>query len=378
MDLYRIKKYCLNPSSIINACDLEILNTSEEFIHCIFDLIKKARKSILIEFYEIADDKLGIEIKNLLIKKVSEGVEVRIIYDSIGSMLTSKEYFKELKKNGIKVIEYNPIKIFSSIRKWFRRDHRKIIISDFSQAIVGGFNLSLDYAPYSFSGKNWKDLGVKFGGQAVLSVSNIFRSNWVYCGGDFFEIMPDDYVEGNIPVSLAWEFGMRNIHSVRRSYKYAMDNAKDYIYITNAYFLPDGLIYRCLTRAVIRGVDVKIILPSKTDHPYVRIASMAIIKHLIRHGVKVYEWQKEVLHAKTAVIDGLWVSIGSHNLDRISLHYNLELNINIFDEKIGQKMKGNFEEDLKNSKELTLDYIKRMPLSTKMMSQFMYIFRNLL
>jgi cardiolipin synthase len=377
MDAYRIKKYCLNPASIVMAGDIKLLNTSDLFLNEVISMIEQTKKSLLIEFYEIADDEFGIKLKNLLKKKAAEGVDIKIIYDSIGSRNTSGSYFSDMKNHGIKVIEYNPIRMFTSIRKWFRRDHRKIIVSDFSYAILGGFNLSLDYLPYSISGRNWKDFGVRFSGDVIYSISQIFRDNWISIGGSPFDIELVN-IKGEIPVSLVWEHGIKNIHSIRRSYKYAMDNAKDFIYITNAYFLPDGLIYRCLKRAVIRGVDVKIILPFKTDHPYVRIASMSILKLLLKHGVKIYEWQGEVLHANTSVVDGAWVSIGSHNFDHISMHYNLEMNINIFDENIGGAMKQLFEEDLNNSKELTLPYINDLPVSTKIFSQFIYLFRNLI
>jgi len=359
------------------ASDLKLIDTSDVFFNTLFEMIDNSLKSILIEFYEIADDSIGLKLKSLLIDKAKKGVEVRIIYDSIGSRLTSKSFFNEMKASGIKIIEYNPIKVFGSFRRWFRRDHRKILVSDFNSALIGGFNLSLDYAPYPMGGKNWKDFGVFFKGEVVNQISSIFKNTWVENGGGDFKIFPPE-THGNTFVSLAWEFGIKNFHSIRRSYKYAMDNAKDFIYITNAYFLPDGLIYRCLKRAVIRGVDVRIILPYKTDHPYVRLASLTILKSLIKHGVKVYEWQSEVLHAKTAVIDGIWSSIGSHNLDHISLHYNLELNLNIFDEDIGFKMKEIFEGDLLNSRELTLDKIKSLPPSTKIMSQVIYMMRNFL
>lgn len=376
MDLYHIKRYCFDPSMLFKARDVRILDTSNLFIEEIFNSIKNAKKTILIEFYEIADDKLGIDIQNILIDKSSKGVDIKIIYDSIGSRNTSKEFFNNFKKHGIKVIEYNPIKLFTSFRKWFRRDHRKMIIVDFEKAIIGGFNLSLDYAPYNMGGRNWKDIGISFKGKAVSEISKIFLQTWLKSGGDYFDIKENE--DGEIYVGIAYEFGITNIHSIRRSYRYAMDNAKDFIYITNAYFLPDKTLARCLKRAVMRGVDVKIILPYKTDHPYVRLASFTILRDLVKHGIKVYEWQGEILHAKSAVVDGFWVSLGSHNLDHISLHYNLELNINIYDENIGLKMKEIFEKDLKNSLELSYEKIKRMPLSMKVASQFIYLFKDFL
>lgn len=377
MDLYRIKKYCLNTQSIVKAENVEIISTAQDFVNKIFNFLYSAKKNILIEFYEIADDTIGCELKKILIKKAKEGVKIRVIYDSIGSRNTSKEYFRQLRENGVDVVEYNPIKIFTSVRKWFRRDHRKLLIVDFEKAIIGGFNLSLDYAPYSIGGRNWKDCGISIYGEVVCKIAEIFMQTWFDLTGELFDIDKNDR-SGNIMTSVLWEFGIRNIHSIRRGYKYAIDNAKDYIFITNAYFLPDGLIYRCLKRAVLRGVDVRIIIPFKTDHPYVKLASLTIIKSLIKYGVKFYEWQKEVLHAKTAVIDDIWVSIGSHNLDRISLHYNLELNINIYDEEIARKMRDLFLDDINNSKEFTEKNLDLLPASTKILGQFIYLFRNLL
>ena len=376
MDLYHIKKYCSDPSLLIRAGNIRVLNSSDLFMNSIFKMIESSKRSLFLEFYEIADDGVGLKIQELLLNKAKEGVEIRVIYDSIGSRNTSKDYFERYRRGGIKVIEYNPIRIFTSFRKWFRRDHRKIIVSDSREAIVGGFNLSLDYAPYSMGGRNWRDIGISFDGQAASEIAKIFRDTWVRCGGDYFDVEHND--EGDVYVTLAYEFGIANIRSIRRSYRYAMDNARDFIYIINAYFLPDKPLAKCLKRAVMRGVDVKIIVPHKTDHPYVRLASFTILKDLIKNGVKVYEWQGEVLHAKSAVVDGVWVSLGSHNLDHISLHYNLELNVNIYDEKIGMEMKEIFEKDLENSSQLTLEKIRNMPISMKLASEVIYLFKDFL
>ena len=180
---------------------------------------------------------------------------------------------------------------------------------------------------------------------------------------------------GDVPVSVVSVSGIRNYRSIRRSYRYAIDIARDYIYITNAYFLPDRFIYRRLIKAVRRGVDVRIIVPLKTDHPYVRWASWAMYAHMLKNGVKLYEWQGEILHSKTAVIDGLWSSVGSHNLDHRSLHYNMELNVNVFSGEFGSGLKQLFMEDLKNSKEVTLAAARARPLLSKAASKLLYFFR---
>jgi len=375
MDLYNIKKYCLKPENLIHNNCVEILYGAEVFFEKIFNLIDKAQKNIIIEFYEIADDKVGRKIAELLKEKASKGIEIRIIYDSAGSILTSSSFFKDMEKSGIKIKEYNPVRLYRPYWKWIRRDHRKIIAVDDKIAIVGGFNISLDYAPYSIGGKNWKDCGVLINGEAVYLIMEIFKKTWKELGGDDFTINKH-YSDGNSILSIVSGSGIRNFFSIRRSYKYAIDNARDYIYITNAYFLPDRFIYRRLIKAVMRGVKVKIITPYKTDHPYVRLASWAMFPYMIKHGIEIYEWQKEVLHSKTAVIDGYLVSVGSHNLDHRSLHYNLELNVNIFDEKIGNQMKKNFLKDIENCKRITLEDCKKRIFSAKLLSQILYLFRS--
>ena len=171
---------------------------------------------------------------------------------------------------------------------------------------------------------------------------------------------------------------MRNFRSIRRSYSYAIDRARRYIYITNAYFLPDRFVYRRLIKAVQRGVDVRIIGPYKTDHPYIRWATWSIYPHMIKNGIKVYEWQGEILHCKTAVIDGAWASVGSHNLDHRSLHYNLEVNINVYDRRFGGEVARVFKDDLKGSRLVTLAETRGRTILSKASSKLLYLFRSLL
>jgi len=376
MDLYKVKKYCLKPEFLVPENSVAVLEDPESFFEKIFCLIEKAEKRLLIEFYEIADDKIGEKFSSLLIKKAAEGVKIRLIYDSAGSILTGGEFFERMKKSGVMTREYNPVRFYRPWWKWWRRDHRKMIVADGKAAIVGGFNISGDYAPSSMGGRNWKDCGVFAEGRAVEKISEIFRETWLKLEGDYFEIFPVEKPAGDTPLSVVSASGLRSFFSIRRSYKYAIDNARDYIYITNAYFLPDRFIYRKLVRAVLRGVNVKIITPYKTDHPYVRLASWAMFHYLIKNGVEVYEWQKEILHSKTAVIDGYWSSVGSHNLDHRSLHYSLELNVNIFDEKTGAEMEKIFLRDLESCRRITLKDCKERLLSSKVLSKMLYFFRS--
>lgn len=376
-DFYRIKKYCLKVERVIGGNSVSLLADCSSFFREVFEIIEKAKKVILLEVYEFADDKFGRKIFEALKKKVGQKVKVYVIYDSIGSLFSEKGFFEEMINCGINVAEYNPARYFYNLRKFFTRDHRKIIVADFLNACIGGFNISLDYAPESMGGRQWKDCGVLLRGPVCGKISELFLQTWKKNKNKDIpleKIKADSY--GSSYVSVAEGSGMRNYFSIRRNYKYAIDAAVEEIFITNAYFLPDKIIYRRLIKAAMRGVSVKIIVPEKTDHPYVRLASWAILPKLIENGVEIYQWKGKILHSKTAVIDSFWVSLGSHNLDHRSLHYNLELNVNIYDQDIGRKMREIFLSDLKNCQPVTLQTCKNRNLVAKFLSHFFYFFRT--
>lgn len=374
---YRLKKYCFRPETIYRGNSVQLLLDAGNFFSKAFDIIEKARNSIVLEFYEFADDAIGLKLARLLKRKAAEGVRVRVIYDSIGSWFSSKEFFEDMEKFKIEVAEYNPARRFYNFNRFFRRDHRKILAADGERACLGGFNLSLDYAPASMGGREWKDSGVYLEGRAVARIFALFEENWSrFKGSSSGFSIQEKSVETDVPVSVSSASGLRNYLSIRRNYKYAIDGAVEEIFLTNAYFLPDRIIYRRLIKAARRGVDVKIITPGKTDHPYVRLASWAMFPKLIKNGVEIYEWKGKILHAKTAVIDGFWVSIGSHNLDHRSLHYNLELNVNIYDEKIGSSMREFFIKDLENCERITLEKCRQRSFTSKILSSFLYFFRS--
>jgi cardiolipin synthase len=377
---------------------------------------------------------------DILSEKAKQGVKVYVLYDAIGSILTNSNFFVQMMRRGINVAEFHPFAPWKPHWNWFKRNHRKILCVDNNIAFIGGFNITEYDAPKSLGGRGWKDTQIKIQGSAVHEVVQLFWESWERCGknipgldinrtsqkpedrstGQPLPACPDDTSGGRqttIPVvgesgvpaptphtvcsppvpvcprgvshhpmvgethtptyvSVVSASGIKNVRSIRRTYKFAIDRAKKYIHITNAYFLPDRLIYRRLIRAVRRGVDVSIITPFQTDHPYVRWASWSLFPHLIKNGIKIYEWQGEILHSKSAVIDGIWSSIGSHNLDHRSLHYNLELNINVFDREFASQVENLFQEDLKGSKSLGIMDCRSRQMLSKLTSKVLYLFRS--
>lgn len=375
------QEYCFKPENALSGNSVRLLRNGGEAFAGLLEALRAARKYILLEFYCFSDDSVGRMFRDLLLEKVRQGVKVYLIYDSVGSILTDKDFFSALAGGGVNVGEFRPVVLWKPYWNCIRRDHRKIVCVDGKAALVGGFNITANDAPLALGGRGWKDAAVRVEGRVVSEVERLFWESWAASASARraapLPVAHPSPAE-NIYASVVSASGMRNFRSIRRSYSYAIDRATKYIYITNAYFLPDRFVYRRLIKAVRRGVDVRIIGPYKTDHPYVRWATWSIYPHMIKNGIKVYEWQGEILHCKTAVIDGIWASIGSHNLDHRSLHYNLEVNINIYDRCFGGEMSRVFKEDLKGSRLVTLAETKDRTVLSKASSKLLYFFRSLL
>lgn len=376
------RDYCFNPEEALSGNSVRLLKNGEEAFGETLRAIRAARKSVLLEFYAFADDAVGREFGDLLVKKAKEGVRVRLLYDAVGSILTNRDFFTRLAAGGVSVAEFRPVVLWKPYWNWLKRDHRKLVCVDGEAAIVGGFNITGQEAPVSMGGRGWKNASVRAEGPVVAEVEKLFRESW-NASAKFHGAAPFPAPvpaarrrSGDIHAAVVSAAGMHNVRSIRRSYSYAIDRARKYIYITNAYFLPDRFVYRRLIKAVRRGVDVRIIGPLKTDHPYIRWASWSLYPHMIKNGIKLYEWRGEILHAKTAVIDGVWSSVGSHNLDHRSLQYNLEVNINVYDRGFGETMARAFTEDLSNSRQVTLEEAKGRPFLSKAASKLLYLFRS--
>ncbi|MDA8243166.1 MAG: phospholipase D-like domain-containing protein [Elusimicrobia bacterium] len=375
------RRYCAAPQEAVEGNEVELLRGGEEAFPAMFDAVRGAGKYVLLEFYSFADDSAGRSFAALLREKARSGVEVRLVYDSIGSILTDRKFFLELAAAGVKVAEFRPVIYWKPYWNWIKRDHRKTVSVDGRRAFVGGFNITESDAPGSMGGRGWTDTQVRLSGPAVADVERLFWESWAastMVAGVHEPPLPLPVPEraGSKRALVVSAGGIRNVRSIRRSYRHAIDQAERYIYITNAYFLPDRQVLRRLTAAAERGVDVRIIAPKETDHPYVRWASWAIFRRLLERGVKVYEWQGSILHSKTAVIDGVWSSVGSHNLDHRSLQYNLEVNVNVYDRGFGAEMAKSFREDLKNSRAVTLAAVRGRPLTAKAASRVLYFLRS--
>ncbi|MBZ2207005.1 cardiolipin synthase [Massilia soli] len=351
-------------------------------MRAMMEAAKGARNTINLETYIFDQDEIGLQFADILIEKQKQGVTVNVLYDSVGTIGTPKEFFDRMRAAGISLIAFNPVNPAKRLGKWElnNRDHRKVMIVDGRVAFTGGLNISSTYANSSFfrsrrppekvaaEDVGWRDTHIKIEGPAVASLQYHFINAWIQ--QEAGELPPREYFPKLAPAGdkvvrvLASEPGRDS--EIYKSYVVAIQEAKKSIHITSAYFVPDPQIVEELSAAARRGVDVKLILPGVTDHGLVFHAGRAFYDELLKNGVKIYELQIAVLHAKAAVIDGSWSTVGSANIDRRSFLHNYELNVVILDPAFGMEMESAFNEDLRDSKQVTLEQWRQRPWADRL------------
>lgn len=357
-----------------------LITEGDDFFTRIISAIEGAEKSINLETYIFSSDQLGWLIAEKLAEKAAQGVEVNVVYDSVGSIAASSQMFNMMRNSGVEIIEYHP---FVPWRRYWGisfRDHRKILVIDGRKAFIGGINIGREYAGEKFSGSNWRDTHIMIEGPAVSDIQFFFMENWYRNGGAVMNsrlYFPEIRKTGQILLMILCTSSRKKVRPVHQSYISAMQNSRNTVYITNAYFIPDAKIYRSLVKAAERGVDVRLLLPGVSDIPFVKYASRYLYKRYMKKGIRIYEYSESVLHAKTAVIDGIWSTVGSSNLDRRSFRKNLEMNAVILDQNFGEKMEQVFMNDIENSKEIISETFEKRSAFEFFIEWLCYRFRNL-
>jgi cardiolipin synthase len=340
--------------------------------------IQNAKDHINLETYIFEDDEIGRHFADLLLQKKPEGVQVNLIYDSLGCLRTPAAFFQRLRDGGIQTLEFNPINPAKAREKWLltHRDHRKILIVDGSIAFTGGVNISRVYSSSSLSaGKQekkieqaWRDTHVQIEGPAVAELQKLFLDTWAREKGP--ELPKRDYFpalkrKGRDLVEVVGSAPGQENRVTYIMYVSAFVYAQNLIHLTNSYFVPDRQTVKALRDAAKRGVDVKIILPGISDESTVFYAGRSHYRHLLKSGVKLYEHRGTMLHAKTAVIDGVWSTVGSTNMDLWSFLRNDEVNAVILGGDFAAEMEAMFGKDIEESHQIRLEQWKRRPFSER-------------
>ncbi|HEV7766605.1 MAG TPA: cardiolipin synthase [Thermoanaerobaculia bacterium] len=370
----------LTQSSLEQGNLVHILQNGDGFFPPLFREIEAAKESIHLESYIWYESTLTTQLSHLLAKKASQGVEVRILVDASGGKDLKGDQLKLLEDAGAHVAHFHPIRI-SNLGRINNRDHRKLVILDGRVAYTGGYGFADEWTGNGQDKKHYRDTGLRLEGPVVHRLQAAFSENWIEETGEIpadGKFFPHIQPVGTTPAHVAYTSPTGSISSVQILYYLAIKAAKHEIIIQNPYLLPDRAAIDALEEAVDRGVDVKIMVPSDdaTDNPIVQHASHHHFGTLLKRGVKIWEYEKTLLHQKVIIIDGLWSSVGSTNFDDRSFQLNDEINVGLLDAQLAAQLRAAFHADLRHARQRSFDEWQDRSLWHKTVDGVAYLGRS--
>ena len=364
--------------------EVKILKSGHEKFIDLFKDIKKAKHHIHLEYFNFRNDSIANALFDLLAKKAEEGVEIRALFDSFGNSSNNKplnkKHLKAIRAKGIEIEEFDPIR-FPWINHAFRRDHRKIIVIDGEIGYTGGMNI----ADYYINGLpkigEWRDIHIRMEGNAVECLQDIFLDMWnettnQNIQGEKYYPYSNEKIKviNNKKIAIVDRNPKKDTKGMRRTLAKAIESAENKVQIINPYFTPTRIIKRAIKNALGKGVKVEIMIPGKSDIPFSPDASMYIANSLRKKGADIYIFNGGFHHSKIMMIDSLYCSVGSANLNSRSLRCDYEVNAFIFDQETTDELIQIFSEDQKDSTLLTKEIYKDRGLWKKFISWFAHLF----
>ena len=375
-------------SPLTTGNQVVLLQDGPATYQAMYAAILAAQDHINMETYILDDDEVGQRFAKALIAKQQQGVQVNLIHDSVGTLNTPATFFKQLTDSGIQVLEFNPINPAEVRKDWAlnQRDHRKLLIVDGRTAFLGGINISSVYSSGSFRREShpknnigtdgslaWRDTDLQLQGPVVAELQKLFLATWESQKGKPLaakNYFPPPENAGHEVVRAIGSSPDEPYSLIYATLLSAIASAETSVHLTNAYFVPDPQLLDALEAAARRGVDVTLILPSQTDSWLVFHAGRNYYDRLLQAGVKIHERHGVILHSKTALIDGVWATVGSTNLDWRSFLHNYELNAVVLGTEFGKQVQTMFARDLAASDAITLEQWRQRPLDLRLKEWF--------
>ncbi|MGB7291794.1 MAG: cardiolipin synthase [Thermodesulfobacteriota bacterium] len=361
--------------------EVKILVDAEETYQKMEDAITGAQHHISLEYYIFYPDKVGTRFRDLLAEKARQGVKVYFLYDAIGShkLGWSHKFLEGFRNANIEPRDFLPIRTFFKPWNINLRNHRKILIVDNNIGFTGGINVGEDFL--NKDGKRWRDTHIMIKGPAVIQLQWVFFEDWYFATGE--DLSSHDYFlpvdsNGNYMAQVVPSGPDESGEAIQKVFFTAIAKAKKSVYLTTPYFIPDQTINTALQITAMRGIDVKLLLPEKSDHRFVLLAGRSYYDDLLECGVKIFEYMKGIIHAKMLVVDGEVVVIGSANVDMRSFSYSFEVNVNVYGREFASAAENVFLADLENSRELTPEKFFKRPSYVRFGENFCRLFSSLL
>jgi len=359
---------------------MEVLQNGNGFFPPLLRDIAVARETVHIESFIWYDGKIARQLADLLARKAREGVEVRVLVDASGGRQLKGEVLKKLGDGGVKVAHFHPLRI-SNLGRLNNRDHRKLMIIDGRIGYIGGFGIADEWTGNADHKKSYRDTGLRITGPVVNRLQAAFSENWIEETGEIpagDRYFPRITPAGPSAAHVAYTSPDGNVSAVSILYYLAIKAARREILIQNPYMLPDEQGIALLADAVARGVKVHVMMPSDdaTDSPLVQHASHHHFGTLLKKGVKIYEYEKTLLHQKVIVVDGVWSCVGSTNFDERSFQLNDEVSIGVVDPVVAARLRAAFFDDLRFTNERKFEEWKDRSLWHKLMDGTAYLGRS--
>lgn len=358
-----------------------VLNDGKETFSEIFKSLRKAKDHIHLEYYIIEDGELASELLEILVEKAQSGVEVRVIYDDVGSWKLSKQFVETLEEAGVKVQAFLPVRFPILTSRVNYRNHRKIIVIDGTTAFVGGLNFADRYLNGIPDIGIWRDTHLKVTGESASSLQIVFLIDWYFVRQEVLineKYLPYKKAKERCLLQITASGADSDWASIMQAYFSAITSAKRNVYISSPYFMPNGSILMALKTSAMSGVDVRILIPNKSDSFMTYWGTLSYIEELLEAGVRIYFYKAGFNHSKIMTVDGILSTVGTANMDVRSFEQNFEVNALIYDEKITLELRERFLEDLQQSEEIVLEKWIQRSKKQKMQESIARLFTPLL
>ncbi len=362
--------YNNSKSMLTTKNKVKLIKSGKEKFDLLIKDLEKAESFIHFEYYIWRSDKLTEKIKDILIKKAKQGVEIRILYDHLGGFFIKKKYKNELKKAGVKINTSQKYNSLFRLHRLNHRDHIKIVVIDGKIGYTGGMNMGEEYVTGGKKFNYWKDTHLRLEGQAVDMLQAVFSTMWLNSAAENLFI-PKYYPKKQLsfkktPIQITFSGADTEWSSIKQLYISLINSAEKKVYIQSPYFIPEPGVATALQISALSGIDTRILITGVPDKKLPYWVAFTYFKPLLKAGVKIYHYKKGFMHSKTINVDEKICSVGTANMDIRSFKLNYETNTLIYDEKIAQELEKDFLTDLENSKEFTLEDYNKLNKVTKL------------
>lgn len=370
----------LYPLPVFTNNNVDLYASGKEKFKHLFEDLEKAKYHIHILYYTIGNDTIGNEFKDILIKKKKEGLEVRVMYDDMGCNQTHKCYFKQMEKAGIEMAVFSPIRFPRLFRTVNYRNHKKIVVIDGKIAYTGGINVKDEYVNGLKWGL-WRDVHLRVEGSGAQGFQTVFAIDWFYTCNKFLFLEEYYPVVGNFgtnPLQIVTSEPIDQFKNIMQGMIEAIMRAKESVYIETPYFVPSDSLLTAIQCAGLSGLDVRLVMPDRSDNMKVQYAANSYVMQLLESKVKVYRYLPGFIHSKLMLIDDELVIAGSSNMDMRSLELNFETNVFIYDRETALKAKEIIMKDMDDSALVNISEWKNRSRRTRFVESVFRLFSPLL